>query len=265
MLLKDKVVVITGSTKGIGKGIALKVLEEGGIPVISGIEKDLLEEVLPKEYAAMGHKDLLFVEIDVTNFESLQNLMKVTYDKYGRIDCLCANAGITDVCILDDLDPERFTHMVDVNLKGEFLAIKAAIPYLRKNKLDGEIRGKIVCTGSDCSLTGWQHLTSYSAAKFGVRGMVQALARELGPERITVNCVCPGIIETDMWKKHDKLAGAIENLKPGEAWQNEVKKIPLGRGGTPADIGNGVVMLLSHYADYITGCSLPVGGGSSIH
>lgn len=265
MLLKDKVVVVTGSTKGIGKGIARKIAEEGGIPVISGFEKDLLEEVLPKEWADLGYKDLLFVELDVTSMASMENLMKKAYEKYGRIDALCANAGITDVCTIDDLDEARFENMIDINLTGEFLAIKAALPYLRKNPLDGEIRGKIVCTGSDCALSGWQYLTSYSAAKFGVRGMVQALARELGPEGITVNCICPGIIATDMWKKHDKLACDIEGLESGQAWQREVNKIPLGRGGTPEDLGKGAVMLLSHYCDYVTGCSLPVGGGSAIH
>ena len=260
-LLEGKVVVIVGSTKGIGHGMAMKCVDEGATVVASGFEKDLVPQV-DEELKPYGG---MCMEVDVTSMESLEALMKAAYDKYGKIDFLCANAGITDVCIIDDLDIPRFENMININLEGEFKAIKAALPYLRKNDLDGEIRGKIVCTGSDCSLAGWEHLTSYSAAKFGVRGMVQALARELGPEHITVNCVCPGIIATDMWKKHDKLAGAIEGLQPGQAWQNEVDKIPLGRGGYPEDIGNGVVMLLSHYADYITGCSLPVGGGSSIH
>lgn len=260
-LLKGKVVVIVGSTKGIGLGIARKCVEEGALVVASGYEKELVQEI-DKELQPSGG---MCKYVNVLEKESLDELMKAAYEKYGRINFLVANAGITDVCVIDDLDEERFTNMININLKGEFLAIKAALPYLRKNDLDGEIRAKIVCTGSDCSLSGWQYLTSYSAAKFGVRGMVQALARELGRERITVNCVCPGIIATDMWKKHDKLACAIEGLEPGQAWQREVDKIPLGRGGYPEDIGNGVVMLLSHYADYITGCSLPVGGGSSIH
>jgi len=260
-LLKGKVVVIVGSTKGIGLGIARKCVEEGALVVASGYEKELVQEI-DKELQPSGG---MCKYVNVLEKESLDELMKAAYEKYGRINFLVANAGITDVCVIDDLDEERFTNMININLKGEFLAIKAALPYLRKNDLDGEIRAKIVCTGSDCSLSGWQYLTSYSAAKFGVRGMVQALARELGRERITVNCVCPGIIATDMWKKHDKLACAIEDLEPGQAWQREVDKIPLGRGGYPEDIGNGVVMLLSHYADYITGCSLPVGGGSSIH
>lgn len=260
-LLKGKVVVVVGSTKGIGHGIAMKCVEEGAIVVASGFEEDLVPKV-DEELKPFGG---MCKFVNVLKKESLDELMQAAYEKFGKIDFLCANAGITDVCTIDDMDEDRFTNMININLKGEFLAIKAALPYLRKNDLDGEIRGKIVCTGSDCSLSGWQYLSSYSAAKFGVRGMVQALARELGPEHITVNCVCPGIIETDMWKKHDKLACAIEGLESGQAWQREVDKIPLGRGGRPEDIGNGVVMLLSHYSDYITGCSLAVGGGSSIH
>jgi meso-butanediol dehydrogenase/(S,S)-butanediol dehydrogenase/diacetyl reductase len=122
-----------------------------------------------------------------------------------------------------------------------------------------------VNTGSDCALEGWEYLTSYSAAKFGVRGLTQALAKELGPCHINVNCVCPGIIDTDMWIKTDEMLGEINNKGKGESWNEKVEAIPLRRGGLPSDIGNGVVFLFSEYADYITGCSLPVGGGSSVN
>ena len=260
MLLKDKVVVITGSTRGIGKGIALKVAEEGGIPVISGFEKDLLEDKLPKEFEALGYKDLLYVELDVTSVESIQNLMKVTYEKYGRIDAVCANAGITDMCKFVDMTPERFDHMISINLRGVYATDWAAIPYFLKQGY-----GKIVNTASDCALEGWEYLSSYSAAKFGVRGLTQSLAKEFGRNNINVNCVCPGIIDTDIWVTTDRLLGELNNKEVGQSWKDTVATIPLGRGGTPEDIGNGVVMLLSKYADYITGCSLPVGGGSSIH
>lgn len=260
MLLENKVVVVTGSTKGIGKGIALKVAEEGGIPVISGFEAELLNDVLPGEFSKLGYQDLLYVKCDVTKADEVENLMKQAYDKYGRIDALAANAGITDMCHFEEMTPERWDRMIGINLRGVFLADRAVYPYLKKNG-----GGKIVNTGSDCALEGWEYLSSYSAAKFGVRGLTQSLAKELGRENITVNCVCPGIIETDIWVQTDEMLGQISGKKKGEEWDAAVAKIPLGRGGRPEDIGNGVVLLLSKYADYITGCSLAVGGGSSIH
>jgi meso-butanediol dehydrogenase/(S,S)-butanediol dehydrogenase/diacetyl reductase len=260
MILKDKVFVVTGSTRGIGKGIALKIAEEGGIPVVSGSNKDLLEKTLPKEFAELGYKECLFVHCDVTNEKDVHNLMKMAHDKYGKIDGMVANAGITDMCAFEEMTPERWDKMINVNLRGVYLADWAVFPYLKNNG-----GGKIINIGSDCSLEGWSFLSSYSAAKFGVRGLTQALAKELGKYRINVNCVCPGIIDTDMWVKTDEMLGKISGKKKGEEWNSAVGRIPLGRGGLPDDLGNGVVMLLSKYADYITGCSLPVGGGSMVH
>jgi len=258
MLLKDKIVVVTGSTKGIGKGIALKILEEGGKVVASGLEPELIAP-LEKEFLDCGY-DGIAVLCDVRKKEEVDNLMIKAVEKYGKIDALVANAGITDMCKFEDMNEERWDRMISINLKGVYLADHAVLPYLKKNG-----GGKIVNTASDCALEGWEFLSSYSSAKFGVRGLTQSLAKELGKYKITVNCVCPGIIDTEMWETTDKLLCELKGLKPGEAWQQAIDKIPLGRGGTPEDIGKGVVMLLSEYADYITGCSLPVGGGSQVH
>jgi meso-butanediol dehydrogenase/(S,S)-butanediol dehydrogenase/diacetyl reductase len=259
MLLRDKVIVITGSTRGIGKGIALKVAEEGGIPVVSGSNRDLLEK-LPKEFADLGYKNSFFVYCNVNNDQDVQDLMKTAFDKYGRIDGMVANAGITDMCGFEEMTPERWDRMININLRGVYLADWAVFPYFKKAG-----GGKIINIGSDCSLEGWAFLSSYSAAKFGVRGLTQALAKELGKYHITVNCICPGIIDTDMWIKTDEMLGKISGKKKGEEWDAAISRVPLGRGGLPEDLGNGVVMMLSKYADYITGCALPVGGGSMVH
>lgn len=257
MLLKDKVVVITGSTKGIGRGIALKCAEEGAKVVVSGFEKEIVATV-EEEYAALGY-EAIGVELDVRSEESMANLMEKANTRFGHIDALCANAGITDMCRFEDMKPERFDRMISINLRGVYLANYMVLPYLKKNG-----GGKIVNTASDCAINGWEYLSSYSAAKFGVRGLTQALAKEFGRYNINVNAVAPGIIETDMWDTTDQLLGELKGQKPGEAWAAEVAKIPLGRGGKPEDLGNGVVMLLSKYADYITGALLPVGGGSAM-
>lgn len=259
MLLKDKVIVVTGSTRGIGKGIALKIAEEGGIPIICGFEKELINNVLPEEFEQLGYKDLLFVECDVTREEDVENIMIAANDKYGRIDGLSANAGITDMCRFEEMTPSRWDKLVNINLRGVYMADWYALPYLKKSK------GKIVNTGSDCALEGWEYLSSYSAAKFGVRGLTQSLAKELGQYQINVNCVCPGIIDTDMWIKTDEMLGEINNKARGESWNEKIAEIPLGRGGLPSDLGKAVVFLFSEYSDYITGCSLPVGGGSAVN
>ncbi len=260
MLLKDKIIIVTGSTKGIGKGVALKIAEEGGIPVISGRAKEQLANELPKEFESQGYKDLLYIPCDVSQEEEVQNLFQTVYEKYGRIDGLCANAGITDMCNFDEMTPERFDKMISINLRGVYLADWYAVKYFKKQGY-----GKIVNIGSDCSLEGWEFLSSYSAAKFGVRGLTQSLAKELGKYHINVNCVCPGIIDTDIWVTTDRLLGELNNKAIGESWNEKVEAIPLRRGGKPEDIGNGVVLLLSKYADYITGASLPVGGGSAVN
>jgi len=260
MLLKDKVIVITGSTRGIGKGIAMKVAEEGGLPVISGSNDELLEKTLPQEFSKLGYKDLLYVRCNVTKEEDVKNLMKIAFDKYGRIDGMVANAGITDACRFEEMTPERWDKMINVNLRGVYLADWAVYPYMKKSG-----GGKIINIGSDCAIEGWAYMSSYSAAKFGVRGLTQALAKELAQYKINVNCICPGIIDTDMWVTGDEQQAHIFGIKKGEAWNSTVAKIPLGRCGLPEDLGNAVVMMLSKYADYITGCSLPVGGGSVMH
>ena len=133
MLLETKVVVVTGSTKGIGKGIALKVAEEGGIPVISGFEAELLNDVLPGEFSKLGYQDLLYVKCDVTKADEVENLMKQAYDKYGRIDALAANAGMTDMCHFEEMTPERWDRMIGINLRGDV--------YKRQGEITAEFTG----------------------------------------------------------------------------------------------------------------------------
>lgn len=258
MLLKDKVVVITGSTRGIGKGIALQCAREGAKVVICGTKQALCDSIVP-EFKSQGFECAARV-CDVTKREDVEALMRFAYDTYGRIDALVANAGITDPCKFEDLSEERWDRMLNTNLKGEYLADHAVLPYLKMNG-----KGKIVNISSDCGVKSWPYMTHYGAAKFAVRGMTQALAQELGKYNITVNAVCPGIIDTEMWVQGDRQTVEITGEEIGASWKANVDRIPLGRAGTPADLGNGVVLLLSDYADYITGTTLMVGGGSEVN
>ncbi len=258
MLLKDKIVVITGSTRGIGKGIAIQCAKEGAKVVVSGTNPKLVEEIKP-EFQKMGYEIESFV-CDVTKRQDVEKLMRCSCEAYGGIDALVANAGITDVIQFDNLTEEHWDRMISINLKGVYLADHAVLPYLKENG-----GGKIINISSDCGVEGWGFHSSYSAAKFGIRGLTQALAKELGKYNINVNAVCPGIIDTDMWKEGDAMSSHITGDPLGSSWQANVDRIPLGRAGKPEDIGKAVAMLLSGYADYITGTTLMVGGGSAVN
>ncbi len=257
MLLKDKVVVITGSTRGIGKGIAWQCAKEGAKVIICGTKQNLCESV-KSEFIGAGY-DCDSKKCDVSDAKQVYGLMKFAAERYGKIDAVVANAGITDVIKFEDLDEQHWDRMISINLKGVYLACHAALPYLKESE------GKIVNISSDCGVEGWALLASYSAAKFGIRGFTQSLAKELGEYNINVNTVCPGIIDTDMWKEGDKMTSEITGDAVGDAWESNVSRIPLGRAGTPEDLGKGVVILLSDYADYITGTTLMVGGGSAVN
>lgn len=260
MLLKDKVVVVTGSTRGIGLGIAMKVAQEGGIPVVTGTNMELLEHVLPKQFSDLGYTQALFLKCDVRQESEVANVMSTAYEKYGRIDCVVANAGIYDLCPVVDMSGERWDSLVDINLRGAFLTDKYGIIYMLKNG-----GGKIVNISSDVGLRGCELQCSYTTSKFGIRGLTQSLAKEYARQNINVNCLCVGNVDTDMWTHVGKCLEDYNN-RDSELFREETKEsIPMGRFGTPEDIGNAAVMLLSDYANYITGASVPVSGGSSMN
>jgi len=256
MLLKNKVVIITGATKGIGRAIALKTAEEGAMVVASGIEPELIEG-LEREFKKR-RLDGIGVFCNVIQKEQVDNLMIEAIEKYGKIDAVVTCAGIVDAGNFEDLDEDRWDKLISINLKGVYLTDRAALPYLKKNG-----GGKIVNIGSGASVEAWPYLSSYAASKFGVRGLTQSLGRELGKYNITVNVVCPGIIDTGMWEELDSILCKLNGWEKGEAWKKEINNIPLGKGkgGKPEDVANVVVMLLSDYANYITGSTILVTGG----
>lgn len=260
MLLKNKVVVVTGSTRGIGLGIAMKVAQEGGIPVITGTNTELLNVILPEKFAQLGYQEAMFLKCDVRKEADVAQVMETACKKYGRIDCVVANAGIYDLCPVVDMSGERWDSLVNINLRGAFLANKYGITYMLKNG-----GGKIVNISSDVGLRGCELQCSYTTSKFGIRGLTQSLAKEYARQNINVNCLCVGNVDTDMW---DHVGKCLEdyNNRPSEMFREETREsIPMGRFGTPEDIGNATVILLSDYANYITGASIPVSGGSSMN
>lgn len=235
-----KVIVITGASRGIGKGISEYFLEKGHI-VIGTFNKSLNEANEIKE------KYPLFdpIKTDVTNEEEIKKTVSEIIKKYGQIDCLINNAGISKTGLLQDMGLEDYNEIFDVNVKGLFLFTKEVLPYMINKK-----SGKIINISSMWGITGGACEVLYSASKSAVIGLTKALAKEVGPSNINVNCIAPGVIKTDM----------LNNLKEDDL---EVlrEETPLLKIGTPFDIAKVCYFLFSENSDFITGQVLSVDGG----
>jgi NAD(P)-dependent dehydrogenase (short-subunit alcohol dehydrogenase family) len=242
MNIEEKVVIVTGAGKGIGKGIAHTFAKDGYIVVVSDINHEECLEVV-KEIEALGQKAIA-VKCDVSVKAEVENLIKATMEKFGRLNVLVNNAGIFPFVPFTEMTEENWDKVIDVNLKSIFLCSQAAV----KNMKEG---GKIVNISSIAGSVGFSGLTHYCASKGGVNGMIRALALELAEKKINVNNVAPGAIETP------GATGALDE----EAKKQYISIIPAGRMGQPEDIANAVLFLASDKADYITGQTLVVDGG----
>lgn len=243
-MLKDKVAVVTGGTRGIGRAIALKLAEEGANIVINYRNSDKEAEELKTILEEKGVK-VLTVKCDISNFEDSKNLIDKCKEEFGKIDILVNNAGITKDTLIMRMKEEDFDSVIDVNLKGTFNCAKHASAIMLKQKF-----GKIINMTSVVGIAGNAGQVNYSASKAGVIGLTKSLAKELGSRGITVNAVAPGFINTDM------TAGLSEKVK-----EEASKNIPLKKLGNPEDVANLVGFLASDAANYITGQVINVDGG----
>ncbi|WP_238899530.1 3-oxoacyl-[acyl-carrier-protein] reductase [Clostridium sp. YIM B02500] len=243
-MLKGKCAIVTGASRGIGKAIALKLASLGANIVLNyrSNEKEALE--VENEIKGIG-VETLCVKGDISKSEEVDNLINSAKEKFGTIDIMVNNAGITKDGLIIRMKEEDFDNVIDVNLKGVFNCLKAITPIMMKQK-----HGKIINLSSVVGITGNAGQVNYSASKAGVIGMTKSLAREIGSRGITVNAVAPGYIETDM----------TEAL--ADKYKEEMKKtIPLKRLGKASDVANVVAFLASESADYVTGQVIQVDGG----
>jgi meso-butanediol dehydrogenase/(S,S)-butanediol dehydrogenase/diacetyl reductase len=258
MTFKDKVVLVTGGTRGIGRGIALSFAREGARVAVNGTKSHLCEKVAD-EVGSSGGKGLP-VPGDISNTDMVKNIFHRVIGDFGRLDILVNNAGIIYVVDCTETTDDQWDRTMEVNCRGVFLCAREASRHMigRKN-------GKIINIASQLGKTGVAKYTHYCASKFAVVGFTQALAKELAPHGINVNAVCPGIVDTDMMDEELEVLKKDTGKSENELREEFLDMIPLGRYETPEDVANVVLFLASEGAAYMTGQSINVTGGVEVH
>lgn len=258
MKLKNKIAIVTGAAKGIGRGIALGFAKEGANVVIVDVLISAAEKV-GKEIGSLG-RDYLVIKTDVSNSKEVEGMSAAVINKFKRIDILVNNAGISRAGAVVDVKDEDWDAIMNVNLKGVFLCSRAVGRQMIKQK-----SGKIINMASIAAKTGEIYNAPYCATKAGVLSITQAQALELAPYKINVNAICPGATDTELMERIFNERGPIGGLTPEECRKKFEDAIPLGRMGTPEDIAKLAVFLASDDSDYITGQAININGGSEFH
>lgn len=246
--IKGKVVLITGGTRGIGFATAKAFLQNGAKVCICGSRKETVDKALEELQKISKDADVIGLYPNLLKFDDMKATVDQVVSKWGTIDVLINNAGISDSKSIYDQDAEHFSKVIDVNVQAVFNCSKLAAEVMRKQK-----KGVILNTSSVVSLYGQTTGVGYPTSKFAVNGITKSLARELGADGIRVNAVAPGIIKTDM------VAALDQNMI-----NHMASAIPVGRLGEAEDIANAFLFLASDMASYISGAVLSVDGATII-
>ena len=240
--LEGKTAVITGGNDGIGRATAELFIEEGANVVIFGRRKEKLDEVV----SALGERAYA-VQGDVQKIADLERLFKEASDKFGKIDIVIPNAGVCKMATIDNTTEEFFDESLNVNLKGAFFTVQKSLPYLNE-------KASVVFVSSIARMMGVPTHTVYTTAKAGVKAMAETLGSELLPRGIRVNCVTPGLTDT-------KMLWGIEGF-PAEAVNGMIQAtVPVKRAGSPRELANTILFLVSDAASFIYGQEIIVDGG----
>ncbi len=246
--LKGKVAIITGARRGMGKSHAIKLAKAGAKVVVSDISEEDCEIVVKEIEKEDG--EALAVKCDVSKKKEVEEMVKKTVEKFGKIDILVNNAGICQFKPFLELTEEEWDRTLDINLKGYFLCAQAVAKEMAKQKTGVIVNIASIAMGQVG--IGMTTLTHYCASKGGIVGLTEALAVELAPYNIRVNAIAPGMIETPM------IAPVKENP---EQEKEMLKQVPMGRAGKPEEVSNLVLFLASEQSSYITGSTVVVDGG----
>jgi len=242
--LVNRIAVVTGASRGIGRGIALELARRGATVVVNYVSSAAAAENVVQEICQAGGQAIA-VQADVSNFEQASSLIQAALDAYGRVDILVNNAGTTRDALIMRMKEEEWDTVITTNLKSAWNCCKAVVRPMLKQRY-----GRIINMTSVSGIVGNEGQSNYSASKAGLIGLTRSLARELASRTITVNAVAPGFVATDLTAKLP--ANIAERLN---------EHIPLGRWGTVEDVAYAVAFLASDEAGYITGHVLSVDGG----
>lgn len=251
----QRVAVITGAGRGIGAAIARRLSSDGLAVMISDIDPDTAGAIAD-EIGAAGGTAASHVT-DVADRDACFELVAATREAFGSVDVMVANAGIVQVKTVLEVTPADLDRMLGINLAGVFWCLQAA----SETMIEQGRGGKVIAAASIAGHQGFDHLGHYSASKFGVRGLIQAAAKELARHRITVNAYCPGIVGTPMWDQIDETLGPYLGKAKGETLAEYSMRAVLGRTQTPEDVASFVSYLASRDSDFMTGQAVSVDGG----
>ena len=245
--LSDRIAIVTGGSRGIGKAIALELAKRGATVVVNYVSSDKSAKEVVDSIKADGG-EALAIKADVSDFNQAAGLINKTIEEFGKIDILVNNAGITRDTLIMMMSEKDWDDVQRINLKGNFNCSKAAVRHMMRKRY-----GRIINISSVSGQMGNAGQTNYSASKAGQIGFTKALAREIAPRNITVNAVAAGFVETDIWD------GVPEEIREGM-----LEMIPLKRKGEPEEIAYAVAFLASDEAAYITGQCLAIDGGMAM-
>ena len=252
--LEDKVAIVTGAARGNGKGAAMVMAREGATVVLTDV-LDLVHETA-KSINNNGYKAVSF-QMDITKPAEVNSVVQRVLEQFGKIDILVNNAGVLKLVALVDMEDEVRDKMIDINIKGTFIVTKAVLPSMLQRKY-GRIINLSSVTGPIVADAGE---TAYAATKAAIWGLTKALAIEVVKDGVTVNAICPGMIETDMVRK---MAVETNPNDPQGAIDDLARGIPMGRLGTTEELGELVAFLASDESKYITGTPILIDGGGTL-
>jgi 3-oxoacyl-[acyl-carrier protein] reductase len=244
MQLMGKTALVTGSGRGLGKAVALKLAQMGANIVLNDITASDSIDATAEEFKAAGY-NVAVTKGDVRNESDVEEMVKTAVDTFGSVDILVNNAGITRDTLMIRMSVKDWDDVLDINLKGAFLCTKAVTKVMMKQR-----SGKIINVASVAGVTGNPGQANYSASKAGIIGLTKSTAKEFASRGITCNAVAPGVIQSKMTE-----------VLPDKVKENYLKSIPLGRFGTPEDVADVISFLASKESNYVTGQVIHIDGG----